>query len=532
VTYPTVARIPADIFEPPLTPAAKRRLRLRRASGALASVLAAVGVLWAASILLPDLRCGGLNSGVTRIDDQCIGVTDGSFTYDPPLADPRQKAELAEVQTKIRLENERVRTQAPNEPGESQLPYVRVAVLMPMTTDRRSALSVDQIRASLQGTYLAQYRANNTAEVGDRTPQIELLLANEGSNQQHWRTVVDQLVGLTGGDHPLVAVVGLGVSLPETKLAAEELAKHRVATVGAVLTADSMSSGDDSESSQRGLTFVRVAPSNTDYVQELSRHLDELGGPRRGMVVYDENEDDYTTTLRTAYENKLWKHLLQPYHPQTFRGVLDPSEPLPHFDTIVRNICNARADTVFYAGRVAELKTFIGQLASHDCAGRRSLTILLGHNDLSALEDPDTLGRLTRGKIRILYATTTDAAHWDASPGDAPEGYQPFLSAFRAQFPSPGSDNPSLPDSYAIMHHDAVLVATTAIRRAAGEWEDPVPIPGHVSDELGRLNNEYAVKGASGTLSFSPTTHGWPSREERIPIRSIPPDPLPRNPTP
>jgi ABC-type branched-subunit amino acid transport system substrate-binding protein len=518
MTYPTVACVPDDIFKPPLTWVVILLFWLKVA---LVVLLAVSGALWTTNTALPDLRCGGFHSGVTRIDGQCIGVTDGSFTYDPPLADPRQKAEFADVQKKIRMENERVRAGSSNELGESQLPYVRVAVLMPMTTDRRSALSIDQIRANLQGAYIAQYRANHTAEVGDLTPQIELLLANEGSNQEHWRPVVDQLGGLIGGDHPLVAVIGLGVSLLETKLAAEELAKHRLATVGAVLTADSMSS--DSESSKYGLTFVRVSPSNTDYAQELSRYLDELGGTRRGMVVYDENEDEYAATFRDAYEKNFKKHLLQPYHPQTFKGKRNPSEPVPHFDTIVSNICAAQADSVFYAGRVSELKTFIKQLASHDCAIRRSLTIFLGHNDLSALEDPDTLSKLTRGKIKVVYATPTDATRWDKCPDDAPKGYGPFRNAFRVQFPSPGSYE-AVP-AYAIAHHDAVLVATKAIRRAAWEWRSSVPTPEHVSDELGRLNNEYAVNGASGILSFSPATLGWPSKKP-IPIRSIPPGPL------
>jgi ABC-type branched-subunit amino acid transport system substrate-binding protein len=497
---------------------------------ALVTVLAAGRVLGAPPTALPDVRCGGLNSGVVRIEGQCIGVTDGSFAYDQPLADHQQTAEFAYVQERIRTENERVRAQALNTLGGSQLPYVRVAVLMPMTTDRRSALSVDQIRAGLQGAYVAQYRANHSDEVGDRTPQIELLLANEGSNQEHWRAVVDQLVGLTRGDHPLVAVVGLGVSLPETKVAAEELAKHRVATVGAVLTADSMSSDSDSGSSGDDLTFVRVSPSNTDYAVELSRSLDELGQTHRGMVVYDKNKDEYTATLKSAYEARLTKHLIRPYHPQAFRGKLDPSQHVPHFDTIVKNICAAGADAVFYAGRVAELKTFIGQLAGHECAGRRSLTIFLGHNDLSALEDPDTLATLTRGRIRVVYVTATDVARWQARPADAPQGYRPFLTTFRAQFPSAGTGDPALPDSYAIKHHDAVLVATTAIRRAAEEWKTPAPTPRQVSDELGRLNHEYAVKGAGGTLDFSPATRGWPS-STRIPICSIPPGPLLPSPT-
>lgn len=537
MTYPAIAGVDVDVFEPPLTWAGTIRRWLWRAFVALVVVLAIGGGLWGTYALLPDLRCGGLRSGVTQVEGQCVGVSDGSFTYDPPLAAPRQKAEFIDVQKKILAENERVRTQAPNRLDANHLPYVRVAVLMPMTTDRRSALSVDQVRASLQGAYAAQYRVNNEADAGDPTPQIELLLANEGSNQEHWRRVVDQLVALTGGDHPLVAVVGLGVSFPETKLAAEELGKHHVATVGAVLTADSMSSDENPDGSNPGLTFVRVSPSNTDYVQKLSRYLDQHGGTHRAMVVYDENEDEYTTTLRIAYEKHLKKHLIKPYHPQPFKGRRNPSAPVPHFDTIVGNICDAQSDAVFYAGRVIELKTFIGQLASHTCARRRSLTIYLGNNDLSSLEDPDTLNKLKSGKIGVLYVTPTDAAHWQTNPSDTrkagqPEGYRSFLTTFRAQFPSPGSGNPPPPRGYAIMHHDAVLVATKAIRRAAEEWGESAPTPEHVSDELGRLNNKYAVEGASGTLSFSPTTRGWPSREAtQLPIRSIPPGALPSSPT-
>lgn len=532
MTRSPIARVRPDIFEPPTTPLERRRRSRRRIAAVLALVIVAPSLLWGGTLAYRDLSCGPIGNGISRVDGQCVGVTDGSFVFHPYIE---------QIQQKIRKENEKVRNG-----GYGNLPYVRIAVLMPMTSDDRSALTMARIRYSLQGAYAAQRRANGGADdgFGDPTPLIQLLLANEGSNQQQWRPPVSRLISMTTGAHPLVAVVGLGVSVPATQLAAEELSRHQVATVGAVLTADTL----------RADSFVQVSPPNGQYALALRNYLDQEypeghSDRRRGIVVYDQNSDMYTRTLREAYEQHLEDFMVEG-PAQQFNGILNEEEPVPLFDHVSTQVCAAKAVRIFYAGRAKELKNhFIPSLARKHCADREEnneqLTIMLGSTGLSSLRDEETVDLLKRHRIRVVYASSIDSDGWNGRADEVlgneqedglpdvltgmPVGYPSFYQKLHALFSTQEADD-ALVDGYAAMHHDAVATAVLATRQAARERKESVPTHKHVASALWKLNILGEVPAAGGTLSFSPEGLGWPSGKP-IPILSIPPDAQPPLPT-
>lgn len=532
MTRSPIAHVRSDIFEPPPTPLDRRRRRSRRIAAVLAVVIVVPSLLWGGNLAYRDLACGPIGNGIARVDGQCVGVTDGTFIFHP---------DIEQIQQKIRKENERVRNG-----GYGDLPYVRVAVLMPMTADDRSALTMARIRYSLQGAYVAQRRANGGRDdgFGDPTPLIELLLANEGSNQQQWRPTVSRLTDMITGAHPLVAVVGLGVSIPDTQLAAEELSRHQVAAVGAVLTADTL----------RADSFVQVSPSNGHYALALKNYLDKAypeghRDRRRGIVVYDQNSDMYTRTLRQAYEQHLEDFMVEG-PAQQFNGILNEEEPIPLFDHVSTQVCAAKAVRIFYAGRVKELKNhFIPSLARKHCAEREEngeqLTIMLGATGLSSLHDKETVDLLKRHRIRVVYASSIDAIRWNGRAEDLlsneqehvpqndltgmPVGYPSFYQKLH-ELLSTGEADDALADGYTAMHHDAVATAVLATRQAARERKEAVPTHKHVAAALWKLNILGEVAAASGTLSFSPEGLGWPSGKP-IPVLSIPPDAQPPLPT-
>ena len=122
-------------------------------------------------VYLPWRWCG---TDVQRVDDECIGVTDGRV----PLS-----ADLADVLGKIQKENERVAQNA-----------VSVAYLMPLPKPSSQDELADLIHHELEGAYLAQIQANHAeGGLGD-TPQIRLLVANSGDNSSHREQVVDDLL--------------------------------------------------------------------------------------------------------------------------------------------------------------------------------------------------------------------------------------------------------------------------------------------------------------------------------------------------
>jgi len=66
--------------------------------------------------------------------------------------------------------------------------YVKVVLLTPLTVPTNgapAAISLDQIKYSLEGAFTAMDRANNSRDFGDPSAvKIQVLLANQGSRQE------------------------------------------------------------------------------------------------------------------------------------------------------------------------------------------------------------------------------------------------------------------------------------------------------------------------------------------------------------
>lgn len=182
-----------EIFEPPTT--RPGRCRRKRALIALATVIviAAAGLVCFANKWFHT--CGSFGSGIYRVDGECVGVTDGSYLFQP---------EFTDVENKIAVENSRVSA------GSSS--YVTVALLDLLTPTVTSATSAAGIRNELEGAYTAQHQINKLVPPNSSNPQIKLALANQGNTDSQWQPVADQLVEMTKANHPLVAVIGLGSS--------------------------------------------------------------------------------------------------------------------------------------------------------------------------------------------------------------------------------------------------------------------------------------------------------------------------------
>lgn len=480
------------LFKPPMN-IPRRRHRLQRLVilGVVLTVLAG-GLVWGTTALLN--ACGGPGSGVSDVDGECIGVTDGSYEFHP---------DLAEVQRKIVAENEWVLAQ--------NKPYVSVALLSPLTWNERSALNGAKILRLLQGTFAGLQRVNRRSLAGDPQPLVRLLLANAGSGLTHWEPVVTELAERVDGEDRLVAVTGLGMSVAATEAAAKRLSQLRIPMIGALITAD----GLDHEHID-GL--IRTNATNTDYVAALSRYLQGRPELRDGLLVYDANQPDlYTRTLKEAMEREFSERggYLR-YPPQSFVGASIPGEATPNmFDGITKNICTVRPQLVFYAGREGDLVSFIEAL-SHRVCRAEPLTVLTGATGFGLVKE--ITGKLVAANVTAVYASSVDDDRWRAGAPDAPH-YQDFHTAFTEHFKSAFLD-----DGYAVMHHDAVVTAARAIRLAAEQSKnaDRLPTPGDVRSQLLNLNNAYQVPAASGQISFSAKTKGNPGGKP-VPVLQVPP---------
>lgn len=484
------------IFEPPTTKSGRSRRRRTLIGITTAVVVAVVGTVWTTFEVIQT--CGSLGSGVHRVDGECVGVTDSSYLFDPAFAD---------VQKKIADENVAVRAESSS--------YVTVALLSLLTPTVTSAPSTAGVRSGLEGAYTAQRRINDSIPPSSSSPQIQLVLANQGNTDEQWQPVADQLAEMTRGNHPLVAVIGLGVSTEQTRQRASRLSEYRIPMVGSVITADGLD-----HTNIPGL--IRVAPSNQDYVNALRRYVDSRIDLQSAVVVYDTNSDSgadlFTKTLKEGLEQEM-QHLIQQRPPLPFVGASIPTDASPgRFDIITPNICSVKTDVVFYAGREVDLGGFLQSLEGRQCRST-PLTVLTGGADLGAtLKEWEQ--RLSAAKLTVVSAGITDPEGWERGGEGTPQSYGAFLSAFRDY----GFDDKNLSDGEAIMMHDALLTAEQAVRLAT-PGKTP-PTAANVRSVLLNLTGQYQVQGASGTLSFnsSPTGAGNP-RGKLIPVLQFPAPP-------
>lgn len=488
-----------DLFRPPVNRITRQVRVVKRL---LAAVLVLIVLAGAGFVTMTALRWCGWHSGSTRLDGECVGLSDGSFTFDNPG--------LGAVGQLIKAENDRVAAL----PGSH---YVKVALLSPLGPDTTGPMSTDNIVHAVEGAYLAQIHANHSQYYGtvptdgDPYPQVQLILANEGNHEAHWPTVVHDIEGQVTGDHPIVGVVGLGVSWPETQSAVSELSAHRIPMVSATLSAD-----DFTYQAYRGL--VNVSPSNSDYVNAVAGYFAHQPGVKKAILMYDTNADLYTGTLRTDFEAafaaKLGDSRAQPF---TGSG---RSGKTALFGSPVQNICAEHPDLVLFAGRPGDLKAFVEYLAGRTCSDLPHIVVVAGATGLSS----NSLSAEARAKgVSMVFATSEDTEGWAASAASAPAGYATFLAGFEDTF---GHETPaSLTDGYVVMHYDSMLSMVYAARMSvpSDKLASATIDTSQVFDVMVGLTDAHHVVGATGTLQIS-DANGGRAVDKLVPVMRAGPD--------
>lgn len=470
--------------------------------GLLCLLLLTGGVVLTVS-LWPE-KCG---KGLEEVGSagECIGVTDEAFVFDE------------DIETLIRAvaeENARVeRDWESPEDGRARVPYVKIALMMPFTEDSSSAMTMDLIRHALAGAHLAQLRANQDSDL-----QFQLLLANDGKDLNHWEPVVEQLSGMTGGESPLVAVVGWPSSQPATQHAADALSKRHIPSVGPVIFATDMSSD----------YLFKNSASNEHLVLALDRYLEKNPGSGEGFLVWDSRkQDNYSIDLRKEFKHRFGEEYGLRQRNSSYLGTIGEDVGIPRrFRPVAQAVCLTEADTVFYAGRDRDLPSLISQLAGQaNCDHEQEMRIMkVGVGLDPVLTTPEVTKDLREARITLVNAADVDPAWWQQGASrHEPPGFDAFHEAFRRHSGSWDLGPKPLDDGYTIMYHDAFRAAAQASDEAfsaAGETDSGVPSSRDVYRTLVNMNVlatqdgsdcVACVSGASGRFGFDaePSTDKW-----------------------
>jgi ABC-type branched-subunit amino acid transport system substrate-binding protein len=484
----TRSEVRHDPFAEPETPPARRRW----VGVGLVVVLLLVAAGVVALRMRPDPppgpeHCGTAATGLDRIAGECLGVTDGSYLLDP---------HLAAVQQQILGQNRAV----------GQRRAVTVALLGPLTPDADSAMDIEEVRHQVQGAAVAQKWINDDA-AATNSVRIRLVLANEGSHQIHWPPVVERLHRMTTDPAPLVAAVGMGVSVQETLDAARQLSRYDIPSIGAITTAD-----DLNQDAAPG--FFRVSPANRDFVRALEPWTARFSS---ALLVYDVASDDvrdpdiFTRSLRDDFLASFRRSLAPTA--VNFHGSENSKDVQPNrFGRIRDKVCTERTPLVLFAGRRNDLRQFLAALQRRSCPDPAPVTVMVAGTDLGGLLDGDAL---RRARITLIWSAGADVTAW-RDGRHAPPHFDRFLQAYRELYGRQDPDLADLADGQAIEGYDALLAAATAAQSVDDDPADGSatgrdrPLPSGVDVRGALLNTRSlgAVPGAGGDLAYEQRDEG------------------------
>ncbi|WP_156721956.1 ABC transporter substrate-binding protein [Streptomyces apocyni] len=509
---------------------------LDKAIAAVVCLALLVGLGLLVVTLLPD-ECG---EGLEEVGGECVGVT----ATDSLKGDP----EIQSLITAIAEENASVKKawETP-EKGSPRIPYARIALMMPFTSDDTSTMTAEEMRRALAGAYTAQLEAN--AATG---PHYQLLLANDGKDLDKWRPAVDRLIGMTDDESPLVGVLGMPSSTPETLKAVEALGEHRIPSVGPILTGTTM----------KDSYLFKTSPSNALLVDALVKYLAKEPGDRGFLVADNRQKDAYSLDLRDQFEDRFSDTYGLDKNRAYYLGITGEDAGIPRrFSSVAQKVCVTGSDTVFFAGRDRDLPYLIRHLVKEPaCDNSKPLRILkVGIGLDTEHSKPELTQQMRDANITLVNAASVDPAWWeDKTHKERPEGLAHFLEQFEEVEKKHELGERPLDDGYSIMYRDSFTVLSEAFDQAYNEINaiDPdadtdtgtgtdtgtaPPVMPTTDDiyqtiiNMGILDTEdgascvSCVLGASGTFGFDDAreTEQWPVCKP-VPVMEYPPPPQPK----
>lgn len=480
---------------------------LRRPVLATGFATLTVVVLVAAGIVVPPLfaRCG---KGLTAdADGVCVGIDLDSSQFRQNEPD-----HMRELEATIRANNEAA--------GDN---YVSVVLFQDMSPNEGVDTRLyPDLYPDIEGAIAGVWRANHTAAFQGSVPKVKLFLANMGSQYASWSEAVDKISEHAAADH-VVSVIGLGQSMDNTRAAAAKLTgQAHLPVIGATITGDTMNLTPEGK---LNTGFFRTSPTNTHSVAASARYIASIEpDPSRVAIVQDNIPgDDYTQTLGSrAVKEMPAAHRFPFTSPGALPADVSRSDPLlTQFAYLNQNLCSVAPTVVYFTGRGTDLGPFVQSWTQGNtpCANGK-LTVVTGDDGGSAINEASLRDAVRGGHVRVLFTSLASPDEWGPCNDTADQAaYNTFQAVFTGK---PGvcngqpvrADDGAAPLAFSvteldsgegILVHDAMMVAVTAARRAAnGNAATVVHTPLSQIGLIEEMRCQNAIRGASGTIQFSP----------------------------
>jgi ABC-type branched-subunit amino acid transport system substrate-binding protein len=477
-------------------------------------ILLVVGVLIAAVLLVPNLikskqqsgnqtgqgstfptaaatgtTATGNGIGVTTINKEAIGISDGTVAFDTNRADGSYKQQAAEnlkagnlgtaqslwraalskdsrdAEAAIYLENSRIGSQ----------PHITIVVAT-MLTGTGDLVSVG--RDNLQGAYVAQKEFNDKVSTSGGLP-VKLLIANTGSSANNATTVAQQIIQAEKNDSTIVGVSGWPYSSRATN-AVPVLTNAQIPSVSSTASSDDLT----------GISpyFFRVAPTDTMQSGAGAKYAEQTLGAKN-VVIFEDPTDAYSRSLADGFQKQFTGKVLATVNytegnRQSVTAALQQAKgqsPTP--------------DLFYFAGYPTDVSVLLEDTSTPNIK-------VLGGDALYNLGGYTQAARV--GFNRLSFTGFAYPDEWDVLKlsSQKPSFYTDYGKAFDPNNQHPNTYGYSRAGYNVTLSYDATLVLLKASSNIFASNGNKSFTSADLQKALTNIKGAQAVQGASGVIEF------------------------------
>ena len=463
------------------------------AAKATPTVVATVANTGAGTTPVPTPNANGI--GVTLIDNEPVGISDGSVAFDTnrsggnymlqaatkmaqndaasalSLWQSAINSDTGNAEALIYLENQRVLA--------SGNPYVTFVVATMLT-----GTNYGVGRDDLQGAYVAQKEYNDGSKLG--SIRVRLLIANTGNNAQSARLVAQQIVNAAQHDKTIIGVMGWPFS-NYTLSGVSVLAAAHMPMVSQTASSDALT----------GISsyFFRVAPSNkTQATVGASYALRVLGA--KNVALFVDPANTYSQSLAQDFSQAFGA--LGGHIAVTEQYTVGKPDTLPTLLDVALKT-TPTPDLIYFAGYATDVSTILTNLPNYTQFPNLRV---MGGDALYNLSGYPSSARAGFNRLRFTSFAYPDEWKVAGLGGREPTFFTAYPAAFDPNHLHVG--NPygyTRPNNDVILSYDAMLALFKGCQIAftGGKTSITADV---LQQALTQINGKQAIQGVSGRIAF------------------------------
>ncbi|HLG66195.1 MAG TPA: ABC transporter substrate-binding protein [Ktedonosporobacter sp.] len=446
---------------------------------------------------LPTTNVNGNGIGVSLVNNEAIGISDGTFVFDGGRPSGTFKSQAAQllrqqnpnVSAALSLLNQGVARDSNDAEAliyledlrvlNSASPYVTFVVGTMLSGDPGT---VGVGRDDLQGAYVAQKEFNDGSKLTGGI-QIRLLIANTGSQTSYTTQVARQIVQLAHADPHFAGVMGWPYS-SRTVEAVGILAAAHIPMISQTASSDLLTNTSP--------YFFRVVPSNKIQGIEGAKYAEQTLHAKTAALFYDPS-DPYSQSLAQDFRQQFEADGNTIAVEKTY--TVGQSEKLPG---LLQDALTHNPDIIYFSGYANDVSAILANLPPG------SNLPVMGGDALYELNGYP--GSARAGFSHLHFTAFAYPDEWIAlGYGDrAPAFFAEYINDFDPnRVHTAGIYGYTRADNDVILSYDAMLALLQGYNIALSSGKQNVT-PEELQQGLRKVTGDQAVQGVSGQIAFGP----------------------------